>query len=62
MKKPMTRTEARKAINTITTQLDKALDASTSQFQIRLNYITAYEDMTELARKLVNDIREDDHK
>ena len=62
MKQPLTRTEARILLRKNTTTLDKALDEATSQFQVRLAYVTAHEELVTLAREIIKAIPEDDHK
>lgn len=58
----MTRNEALKAIQAHTKKLDDNLDNCTSQFQIKLAYVGAHQDLIDLARKIAKSIHEDDHK
>lgn len=58
----MTRSKAMKAIKERDMALDTELDSCASQFKIRLAYVTAYEDMKELAQSIARAIPEDDHK
>lgn len=58
----MTRNEAHKAIQANIKKLDDNLDNCTSQFQIKLAYVGAHQDMVDLARKIAKSIPEDDHK
>lgn len=59
----MTQSEARKLVNQHKARLDKALDAATSQFQIKLCYVNAHEELVTIAQNIIkNLVVEDDHK
>ena len=52
----MTKDEARREIRRINTELDAQLDAATSQFQIRIAYVGAYNDIKDYAQKIVKEL------
>lgn len=51
----MTKTEARSLISSHLRNLDAMLTKATSQFQIRMCYVSAHEDMVDLGRKIIDE-------
>ena len=49
----MTKAEARKLIRDHIAKLNKSLDAAQSQFQVRMCYVNAHDDLHEIAKKIV---------
>lgn len=59
----MKKDEARKLLKEHEKKLDAALDNATSQFQIRVCYVTAHEELVEITRNIIKKlVEEDDHK
>ena len=59
----MTQSEARALVREHNTRLDKALEDATSQFQIRMCYVNAHEELVEIAQNIIKKlVVEDDHK
>lgn len=55
----MTKDEARRLIKAHARQLDKNLGAAVSQFQIRMCYVNAHDDLVELAKGIVEKLEGD---
>jgi predicted acyl esterase len=59
----MNKAEARSIIRQHKARLEDNLDKSTSQFQIKLCYVNAHEELLDIAQNIINNMaHEDDHK
>lgn len=54
----MTRTEALGLISEHKRRLNGALDLAQSQFQVRIAYVGAHEDLLDLTRKIIDEVEE----
>jgi len=55
---PLTKAEARKLIRSHLKRLDANLEAATSQFQVRMCYVNAHDELEVLARDIVDNLKE----
>lgn len=56
----MTRLEAKNLIAQARRELEQQLDKSVSQFQIRLAYVTAHEELEDLARHIIDNLDQEE--
>lgn len=59
----MNKVEARDIIRQHKARLNTSLDKATSQFQVKLAYVNAHDELLDIAQNIINNLAEpDDHK